>query len=246
MDKVNQSTMFIVGAIIVAGLIIGGAVVYSNNPENKNVVGVVGIEENDIEEDVDIEAPGPDNVKEVTADDHIVGSVNSLVKLIEFSDTECPYCKKFHLSVKELMDEYKDGNQVAWVYRHFPLDALHSKARLEAEATECANELGGNEKFWDYINTLYEITPSNNQFDMDKLPEIAKQIGLDVDEFNKCFKERRYKDKVQSHLDDAINSGARGTPYSILVGPNGEKVVIAGAEPIEAIRAKIESLLGLI
>ncbi|MFC1751586.1 DsbA family protein [Patescibacteria group bacterium] len=243
MNKVNQSnqgTMFIAGAIIIAGVIVAGAIVYSNNIKTEEVATVT---EGTGTEEENVKRPGPDNVKEVTTDDHIVGSLDASVKLIEFSDIECPFCKRFHLSILDLMEEYKDGNQVAWVYRHFPLDALHSKARPQAEATECVAELGGNEKFWEYLNELYETTPSNNQFDMELLPVIAEQVGVNVDEFNKCFTERRFKDKVAGHLDDAISSGARGTPYSILVGPNGEKIAIAGAEPIDSIRAKIEALL---
>ena len=187
-----------------------------------------------------LSAEQAERVPAVSDDDHKKGS--GTVYIIGYSDMECPFCKQFHSTLQDLVDEYE--GKVVWVYRHFPLDALHSKARLEAEATECADEIGGNEKFWEYLNTLYEVTPSNNQFDLNELPKIAEQVGLDVDEFNKCLEERRHADKVSDHLEDAINSGARGTPYSILIGPNGEKVVIAGAEPVESVRAKIEKLLG--
>lgn len=101
----------------------------------------------------------------VTEKDHIAGNPQADLIIIEYSDPECPFCKRFHETMVQAMDEYGKQGKVAWVYRHFPLDAIHSKARHEAEAIECAGELGGNDKFWEYVNTLYKITPSNNQLD---------------------------------------------------------------------------------
>lgn len=101
----------------------------------------------------------------VTEKDHITGNPQADLIIVEYSDPECPFCKRFHETMMQAMDEYGKQGKVAWVYRHFPLDAIHSKARHEAEAIECAGELGGNEKLWEYVNTLYKITPSNNQLD---------------------------------------------------------------------------------
>ena len=67
-------------------------------------------------------------VRPVNGEDHILGNPDAPVKLIEFSDFECPFCKRFHPTMKRLMDEYGEDGRVAWVYRHFPLDAIHSKA----------------------------------------------------------------------------------------------------------------------
>lgn len=101
----------------------------------------------------------------VTAADHIKGSINAPVKIVEYSDLECPFCKMFHATLQEIISdpEYKD--KVAWVYRHFPLTQLHSKAPKEAEATECAAEVGGNEGFWKFVDKINEITPANNKLD---------------------------------------------------------------------------------
>ncbi|MGB6882161.1 MAG: thioredoxin domain-containing protein, partial [Microgenomates group bacterium] len=99
------------------------------------------------------------NIPEITEKDYIRGSKDARVFLIEYSDFECPFCKDFHETAQQIVDEY-DG-QVGWVYRHFPLDVLHAKARTEAIAAECAAELGGNDGFWAFIDKIYEITPSN-------------------------------------------------------------------------------------
>ncbi len=101
----------------------------------------------------------------VTEKDHIYGNPAADLLLVEYSDLECPFCKRFHETMTQVMKEYGDTGKVAWVYRHFPLDSIHSKARHEAEATECAGELGGKDKFFEYLNKLMEITPSNNQLD---------------------------------------------------------------------------------
>lgn len=103
------------------------------------------------------------NVRKVDDSDHLRGDPKASVKVVEFSDLECPFCKRFHLTMQQLMEGY--SGKVAWVYRHFPLDSLHPKARKEAEASECAAELGGNDGFWAYIDKLFEITPSNNGLD---------------------------------------------------------------------------------
>ena len=105
----------------------------------------------------------------VTPADHILGNPNAEVFIVEYSDLECPFCKQFHKSMLEIMSEYGAEGKVAWVYRHFPLDQLHSKARKEAEATECATELGGNDAFWEYTNKIFEITPSNNGLNLELL-----------------------------------------------------------------------------
>ena len=75
----------------------------------------------------------------ITASDHFYGVPKAKVVMVEYSDTECPFCKSIYPDLKKIVDESK--GEVAWVYRHFPLDNLHSKARKEAEATECAAEL---------------------------------------------------------------------------------------------------------
>ena len=98
------------------------------------------------------------------------------MKVVEFSDLECPFCKRFHATMQQTVAAY--GGQVAWVYRHFPIDQLHSKAPKEAEATECAAELGGNDKFWAYTNRLMEVTPANNGLILPNLPRLQYSSGL--------------------------------------------------------------------
>lgn len=100
----------------------------------------------------------------VTKADHILGSIDAPVKIVEYSDLECPFCKQFHNTMQKIMSEY-GTEKVAWVFRQFPLSQLHSKAPKEAEASECVAELGGNDAFWKFIDKINEVTPSNNKLD---------------------------------------------------------------------------------
>ena len=118
-----------------------------------------------------------DKVSPVDPTEHIFGNPNADIKIVEYSDTECPFCKRIEPTLKKLVADY-DG-KVAWVYRHFPLDCndsvdpscqtLHAKSRHEAVATECAGEQKGNDGFWKYIDALYTATPSNDGFDAQML-----------------------------------------------------------------------------
>jgi len=176
----------------------------------------------------------------VTDEDHIRGDRNAKVAIVEFSDLECPFCKRFHESMKQVVSAY--GDKVAWVYRHFPLDSLHSKARKEAEATECAAELGGNDGFWKYTDRLMEVTPSNNQLDPAQLPIIAKDVGIDQAKFSTCLASGKHAQKVQAQSDQALAAGGNGTPYSIIVAGD-QKIPINGAVPFEQLKSMIDSVL---
>ena len=169
------------------------------------------------------------------------GNPDAPIKIVEFSDFECPFCKRFHFTMQQVLDNY--GDQVAWVYRQFPLVSLHSKAFKEAEASECAAELGGNGAFWAYTDRIFEITPSNDGLDLDKLPEIAEEIGLDRGEFETCLNSGRHISSVDEDVEDAANSGGRGTPYSVMI-VNGEQFVpINGAQPYESVKLIIDQAL---
>jgi protein-disulfide isomerase len=176
----------------------------------------------------------------ISGDDHIRGDVNAPVVIVEYSDTECPFCKQFHGTMQQIVDEY-DG-AVAWVYRHFPLDQLHAKARNEAHATECAAELGGNDGFWNYTDQVYARTNSNDSLPESELAVIAGDIGLNVSDFNDCMASGKYSQKIEAMYQDAIAAGGRGTPYSVVVAGDTQ-IPLNGAQPVSQVRTVIDSLL---
>jgi len=220
-------------AIVISGALIAGALYYSNLKQPTKVV-------NNTPPTVNTNFS---SMRPVSADDHILGNPNASLVIVEYSDSECPFCKTFHTTLRRVISEYGKDGKVAWVYRHFPIDQLHSKARKEAEAMECANELGGNAKFWEYTNTLYDKTNSNNSLDPLELPKIAKTVGLNVSDFETCLSSGKYAEKVEADYQDAVKAGGRGTPNSIILSKDGVRTPIEGAMPYDSLKTIIDELL---
>ncbi len=238
----QNSSLIIAIAIVVAGLMISGTLIAKSFIDNGKKVA---------QNPTDIENQQV-NIEPVTNKDHILGNPNAKILFIEYSDTECPFCKQFHTTLQQLVSELGTNGDVAWVYRHFPLykgsetrPPLHSKAGKEAEATECAAELGGNEKFWAYTDRLYAITPSNNGLDHNKLYEIAATVGLSADQFKTCLDSGKYAQKISDAYDAAIIAGAQGTPYSVILDTRSGRTIPldGGALPYLTLKTIIQSIL---
>lgn len=227
-------------AIVIAGALIAGAVLFGLKNSTATSAPTAVAPTAQVAEDP---SKALENLKAVSADDHIRGNPDASIKVVEFSDPECPFCKRFHETMKQVMDEYGKDGKVAWVYRNFPLDQLHPKARKESVAIECAGDQGGNDLFWKYADRLYEITPSNNQLDPAELPKIAKYVGLDVAKFNTCLESGKFDAHVEADVQNAIATGGNGTPWSIVVGVDGKQYPLSGAQPYAAVKQLIETAL---
>lgn len=177
--------------------------------------------------------------------DHFQGNKNAPVVLMEYSDTECPYCKMFHQKMEvSFSEEIKNGN-ILRIYRHFPL-RIHPKARLEAESTECAAELGGNDGFWRYLDALYEVTPSNDGLDPALLPQIAKSVSLDEEAFSECVKSAKYHSRVQKDIESGVRAGVDRTPSVIIWKREGDqrKLIVGGNSRFQEVQATVFHFLG--
>jgi protein-disulfide isomerase len=137
--------------------------------------------------------------------------------MVEYSDTECPFCKTFAETMTKVIDNYGKDSAVAWVYRQYPIVGLHSRAPKEAEATECVNKLSGNDVFWKYLQKIYAVTPGNNGLDPAQLPTLAVSFGVDKVAFQACLNNNTFTGKVQSDINDAVAAGAQGTPFTVLI-----------------------------
>lgn len=221
-----------IGFFILLPMVLGGS---STTPS-------VGSNNNYVAPSDDLGAPTPStDISVMPVDekrDHIRGAKNAKVTIVEYSDLECPFCKRFHETMQQVVQKY--GNDVRWVYRHFPLDSLHAQARTEALATECAGEQG---KFWEFTDLIIAETPSNDGLDLGKLPDYAKQVGLNVSKFQSCLDSKKFASKIQEDEQDAQRAGGQGTPYSVAIGPNGELIPINGAQPLAAVEATIQQFL---
>ena len=232
-EKKDNNSLLIPASIIVAGLLIAFAVFYTKGAPTEdggNQANLYG-------------SSAADKMRPVDSSDHILGNPDAQIKLVEYSDLECPFCKSYHPTLKQIMANYGRDGKVAWVYRHFPLDSIHSKARKEAEASECAADLGGNDAFWEYIDRVFEITPSNNKLDPAELPKIANEIGLDQEKFESCLASGKYAERVEKDYQDAIASGGDGTPYTVVISDNGESIPFSGALPYGQVEAIVKQAL---
>ena len=175
--------------------------------------------------------------------DHIRGNLSkATVAVIEYSDMECPFCKRVHPTYLQIMKEY--GTKVVWVYRHFPL-SFHQNAQKEAEASDCASELGGNDAFWKYTDKIFERTTSNGTgFPLDNLVPLAKEIGLNEAKFKSCLDSGKYAKHVQDEEASGANAGVNGTPGNFVVNLKTQKSqMITGAQPFSAFQSAIDAAL---
>lgn len=175
--------------------------------------------------------------------DHIRGNPEARITLVEYSDFECPYCKRFHGTAQQLVDAY-DG-QVNWVYRHFPLGFHNPGAQKQAEASECVAELGGDEAFWRFADAIFERTKSNgNGFPLDNLVPLAGEMGVDAAAFQECLESGRYADYVKAQMGGGEAAGVTGTPGNFLVdNATGRTVAVSGARPLGDLRQVVDRLL---
>ena len=215
----------IISIIIVVGFIIAGVILLRGTKapttENKPIVN-----NNDYTSLVALQGGM------ISLDDHITGNPNAELVIIEYSDLECPFCRIFHATMHQVIET---NQNVAWIYRHYPIPQLHQKAFYEAEATECAWEQGGDEAFWKYADRIFAITPSNDGLDTSELPRIAEYVGLNVQSFNACLASGKFKNKIQADIDRGVIDGVNGTPSSFII-KNGQVVgTIPGALPYQSV-----------
>lgn len=201
-------------AIVIAGLLIAGAIFLRGSGSEGAVLKKEALQPS-------VQTPPPElgaiTLKPLSASDYIRGNPSADIVFVEFSDTECPFCKRFHTVMQQTINEYGKLGRVAWVYRQYPIVGLHSKAPKESEALLCAGELGGNAKFWEYTDKVFATTNSNDSLDPALLPKIAGDIGLDVTSFTECLSSGRQKARVDSEYNDGVSAGVNGTPHSVLV-----------------------------
>lgn len=187
--------------------------------------------------------PETQAIRPVDADDYIRGNPNAPIVFVEYSDYDCPFCKRFHEeTMAQLMNDYGSTGQVAWVYRHFPLEQLHPNAARIAMAAECVGELAGNDAFWTFSDLVFGEREMNALTDITKLEIFATQAGAEAGAYNTCMSENRHADKVEQDFTDGVNAGAQGTPHTfVMVG--GQQGVINGAQPYEVVKTLTENLI---
>jgi len=161
----------------------------------------------------------------------IKGDGNAMVTVVEYSDFQCPFCKRAGEFLPKILEEYK--GKVKVVFKQLPLP-MHKWAMDGAIASICAQQQG-NEKFWEYHDLLFEkqreITEKNSEAEF---KQIAEDIGLNTDEFDKCIGSPEVAQRVQNEMNEARSIGVSSTPTFIVNG-----MVVPGAN-LEGIKSAIE------
>ncbi len=178
------------------------------------------------------------NVPEVSqSQDHIYGEKDAKISLIEYSDFQCSFCRRFHATAKEVVEKY-DG-KVNWVYRHYPLGFHDPAATRQAIASECVAEIGGNDSFWEFGDLLFQKGAS----DETALIAVAKDMGIDESAFSECLTSDKYTAKVAQQMVDGTASGVTGTPGNIVLNnETGEAVLVEGAQPTAVFEKIIDDM----
>jgi len=225
-EGVSPNTMIISGAVVIAGLLIGLAVIYSNG-------GFRGLLD-----DSGQAAELPSSASLID-DDTILGEKKAKLTIVEFSDFQCPYCRKFWQdTLPQIKKEYIDTGKVNFVYRDYPL-SIHPMANPSAEATECADEQG---KYWQMNDKIFAEQVKKGegtvQYTLNEIKKWAGEIGLDTKTFNSCLDTRKFKNEVAKDLSDGTAQGVEGTP-AFFIGSQ----VMSGAYPFAQFKIIIDEEL---
>lgn len=229
----NPKTMFLFGFVTgvatvlilnsIFGGLMGGMMVNNNRITGKTVVPSQQIVDNTT-------GQVAGELAAVTDDEHIRGDIkNAKVVIVEYSDFECPYCEAHHPSLVQAMEDY--GDDVAWVYRHFPL-SFHPQAQPAAVASECAAQQGA---FWEYSDALFA---NQALLSASYYPKLADELGLDVDDFNSCLTSTEVAQSVTDDMNSGRTAGVTGTPATFVNG-----TLISGAVPYASLKQVIDAAL---
>lgn len=224
------SPYVIPASIVIAGGLIAGAVLYSGGTA----------------------APGPDAAGQQAAagtaavagdladDDAVLGNPDAPVTIVEFSDFQCPYCRRFwQETVPQLKSEYLATGKAKFIYRDFPLSQIHPGAMPAAEGAECA---GDQDRYWDMHDVVFAEQARQGQgtveFGVADIKKWAAEIGLNMPAFNECLDSGKYRQEVEKDYADGANAGVSGTPATFI---NGR--LVTGAQPFAAFKQIIDEEL---
>lgn len=171
---------------------------------------------------------------------HLYGNENARFTLIEYSDLECPFCKKFHSVLKKVIDS--SLGLVNWQWKHLPLPIHNPMAAIEAEAAECVASIAGNRAFWVYLEQIFEETKGNGQ-GAGNLVSIAQNMGIDEQLVSDCINAQKFRDKVDTEFKQAKDLGIHSAPVTFIVdNQTGQNILLRGVQIPEAIVSTIQRM----
>lgn len=225
-EENNKNSYLIPGAVIFAGIIIAGAIIYSLKVSNNQPSAT-----NSGQEPLTASM-----LPEVSSEDFVLGDSAAGVTLIEYADFQCPFCGRFAKDTEPVVREkYVKTGKIKFVYRDFAF--LGPESEWAANAARCAGDQG---KFWEYHDYLYSHQNGENRgaFNKDNLKKFGRELGLNDSRFSVCVDNDTYLPIVKKQTLGGRDSGVQGTPTSFI---NGKSYV--GALPAATISDAIEAVL---
>ncbi|MDQ7009105.1 MAG: DsbA family protein [Candidatus Gracilibacteria bacterium] len=187
-----------------------------------------------------------EKAKEITQKDtYILGNPDAEITWVEYSDLECPFCKRLHEAgtIEEVMKAY-DG-KVNFVFKQFPL-GFHAQAQMEAEALLCAGDLNGTDKYYEFINKIFAGSKTNGRsYTKESISELGSTIGIDKTKLLSCITSGKFTEKAKAEMAEGQSLfGITGTPGNVLINnKTGKWDKLPGAYPTAAFKEKIDLLL---
>jgi len=219
-----KSSYTVVIAIIIGGIVVAGAVYLS------------------------LRSPmilsGTDNsslVRPVGTSDHILGNPAAGIMIVEYSDFDCDFCNGFHETLHQIIANEGASGKVAWVFREFPLVEIHPNAFSHARAAECAAQVAGNDAFWKFTDALF----ANQPIDPANYGTIAASTDITGNAFAMCYASA--SSTLNAHINadrqNALDVGAQGAPYSLILVKGKAPVVMDGAYSYDAVKQLVGQML---
>ncbi len=242
----------ITGAVIISlSLLVSGGVIQIKGITAKTTTPTVTAQASSVPTQAIAPQPAEDtSPKQVSVDDDpVLGDKNAPITLIEFSDYECPFCKRHYDQVYgQIKKDYIDTGKVKLVYRDFPLSFHDPMATTEAIAANCAREQGGDVAYFKIHDEMFKQTTSNgNGLSKDKIYTISTSLGLNTDNLKSCVESEKFKDEVTKDIADGSASGVSGTPGFFIGKSSADGKItgtpLVGAQPYAAFKTIIDQQL---
>ncbi len=235
---ISLDKLAIPGAIVVAGIAIALAIIFTNKGKDTTTADVQG----DTQDTANAQEEFP-AATTVIGDSPYLGDIKKAkVAIVEYTDFQCPYCERHATDTKpSILTDYVDTGKIIYVVRNFPLD-FHGQIAIDsANAGLCVNEIGGAAKFFEFYSQGFSKTST------DELAAVAQGLGVNMDKYSACMSENRYKSQIDADMADGSKAGVQGTPGFVIGvldkdGNVGGKL-IAGAYPYESFKAIIDEML---
>lgn len=185
-----------------------------------------------------------EKAKSIKEGAYILWNSDAEITFVEYSDLECPFCKKLHSAgtIGKILDTYEW--KVNFIFKHFPLD-FHPMAQMEAEAAECVWELAGDKVYHNFIEEIFKNSETNGKsYTKESISDLAGTIGLDKNKVLSCIESGKYTQKVKDQMAEWAEFGVTWTPWNVIIdNRTWEYKLLPWAYPFDNFKGIIDGFL---